>query len=261
MSNFSPSRLHPEGISIEFAKLRRTRITLMGLALSAGVVLFASMNLFAEGQIDTFSEDLDNSWSSYLVSYCMATAFLSPLQLAMLASRSADSEHSGEGWRLNSIAGVFPGRLVRRKLLVLSVLLAGLKFFEVSAAILVPIVLGAPAPSSSLLKVWIVTAIGAFGISLAVLSIFLWLASRIESQLVVLGLGVIGGFLGIAALLSPPWLAAVNPFGYYALITPYGFSNEGIIETNPNWILWGLYLFIAMIAFHLLTQKLNRKEV
>ncbi|MHA2790236.1 ABC transporter permease (plasmid) [Corynebacterium sp. S7] len=249
------------GTAIEFAKLRRTRIVLMGILLSAGITLFASMNLFAGGQIDAFREDPHSSWAGYLISYCMALAFLSPLQLAMLASRSADAEHNGGGWRLNAVASIRPGTLVRRKFIVLAIIVGGLKTLEFISVLTVPILLGGPAPDSSMLVTWAITALGAYGTSLAVLAVLLWLAARIESQLVVLGIGVIGGFLGIAALLSPPWLAAINPFGYYAMVIPYGFSDSGVVSVNPNWLLWIMYLSVAAIAFVNLTSSLNHKEL
>lgn len=249
------------GLKIEFAKLRRTRIIPMGALLSAGIVLFSSMNIFAKGQIDAFHVDPYNSWAGYLLSYCMALAFLSPLQMSLLASRSADTEHSGNGWRLNAVAGDRPGTLVRRKSLVLAIIVGGLKTFEFFCAISIPLLLGGPAPDRHLMFAWITTALGTYGTSLAILTLFLWLAARIESQLVVLGIGVVGGFLGIAALLSPPWLATLNPFGYYALIVPYSFSDSGITSTNPNWLLWIIYVVIASISFFLLTRSLNYKEL
>lgn len=248
-------------MKIELDKLRRTRTVLMGVLLSAGIILFASMNLFAAGQIEIFQGEPTNSWAGYLISYCLALAFLSPLQLSLLASRSADAENVGEGWRLHAVSGIRPGTLLRRKWLLLALIVGALKLMELAIVLLLPTLLGAPAPEASMYSSWITTALGAYGTSLAVLAVMLWLAARIESQLVVLGVGVIGGFLGIAALLSPQWLAAINPFGYFAMITPYSYAESGTVSVDPNWPLWCLYVVLAGIAFYWLTRLLNQKEL
>lgn len=247
--------------AIELAKLRRTRIITIATLISGGIVLFTSMNLFASGQIDAFREDPHTNWAGYLIGYYMALALLSPLQMALMASWSADTEHSGSGWRLNAVAGIRPGNLIRRKFFVLAAVVAGLKLCEFLTVLTLPVLLGAPFPDEVLLTTWGVSSLGAAGTSLAVLAILLWLAARVESQLVVIGIGVIGGFLGIAALLSPPWLAAINPFGYYAVVTPYSFSEAGVISTAPNWLLWAIYLASAACSFFLLTCSLNNKEL
>lgn len=80
-------------------------------------------------------------------------------------------------------------------------------------------------------------------------------------QLVVLGIGVVGGFLGMAALLSPPWLAALNPFGYLAFVVPYRFTESGVVSAHPNWLMWAGYLVVAALAFAFLTRCLDRKEL
>ncbi len=245
----------------EIAKLRRTKVVLLGFLLSAGIVLFAGMNLFAGGRIDDFRADPGTNWAGHLVSFCMALAFLSPLQLAVIASRVADTENVNGGWRLNAIAGVPPGTLIVRKFVVAAVLVAVLKLVEFAAVLALPVLAGAPGPEPEMLTTWTLFGLGALGTSLALLAVMLWLAAVTDSQIVVLAIGVVGGFLGIAALLSPTWLAAINPFGYFAMLTPFTFGDSGITPTSPHWLAWGVFILAAVAVFTAATRMLDRKEL
>lgn len=245
----------------EFAKLRRTKTLLLGAVLSAGIALFACMNLFVGGRIEDFVADPSTSWASHLLGISMAQAFLAPLQLALIASRVVDAEHASGGWRLNAIAGTRPGDLVVRKLGVAGLIVIGLKLLEFGVVAGLPILLGAPAPDWAMLGTWIRFALGAAGTSLALLALMLWLAAIVDSQIVVLAVGIVGGFLGIAALLSPGWLAAINPFGSFALLTPFAFTESGVAATPPRWLVWAVHLIVASVLFGVGTQALNRKDV
>lgn len=246
---------------IEIAKLRRTKVVLLGFVLCVSIVLFAGMNLFAEGRIEDFRADPEASWAGHLVGYCMALAFLSPLQLAVVASRVADIENVNGGWRLNAIAGVPPGTLIMRKFGVGAVLVAMFKFVEFTTILFLPVLAGAPAPGPGMLITWMLFGFGSLGTSLALLTVMLWLATVTDSQIVVLAIGVVGGFLGIAALLSPTWLAAVNPFGYFAMLVPFTFNDSSIEPTAPHWLAWGAYIVVAAAVFAAATRMLNRKEL
>lgn len=245
----------------EIAKLRRTRTLLLGVLLSSGIALFACMNLFGGGRIGDFAAGPYTSWASHLIGFSMAEAFLGPLQLALIASRVVDAEHASGGWRLNAIAGIRPGELVTRKLAVAGLIVFCLKLLEFGVVAGLPILLGAPTPDLNLLGTWIRFTIGVAGTSFALLAVMLWLAAVVDSQITVLAAGVVGGFLGIAALLSPAWLASVNPFGSIALLTPFAFSDNGVVATSPHWLLWTAHLVVAGVLFAVGTRALNRKEV
>ena len=246
------------GTTTELLKLRRTRIVALGTAISLVIVLFACMNLFSGDAAEDFTAEPSNSWSMHLIGYYMILSFLGPTQLALLASRSVDAEHLGSGWRLNALAGIQPGTVVLRKLLVLAPLIVATRCVECAVVVTIPLLLGAPSPTWSY---WIACIVATSGISTAMLAILLWLAAQIESQLVVVGIGVVGGFLGVASLLSPPWLAALNPFGYLAFVIPFRNTESGVTPTDPNWLLWGAYLAAAALCSIHFARSLNRKEV
>ena len=246
---------------VEFVKLKRTKIVLLCLLMCAGIVLFASMNLFAGDLIADFQADPHTQWASHLVGLGMALAFLTPLQLALVGSRIVDAEHASGGWRLNAIAGTRPGTLLTRKFGVASLIVVVFIALEFAATLALPVAMGAPAPDAAMCSTWLRFGLGTVGTSIALLAVMLLLAAVADSQIVVLGVGIVGGFLGIAALLSPSWLAAINPFGYYAVLLPFGFTESGVAPTQPGWWLWVAYLVLAAAVFTAGSKALDRKEI
>lgn len=246
---------------VEFAKLKRTKIVWLCLLMCAGIVLFSNMNLFAGDPIADFQADPHTQWASHLVGLGMALAFLAPLQLALVASRIVDAEHASGGWRLNAIAGTRPGTLLSRKFAVASLIVVVFTALEFAAALALPVALGAPAPSGAMVSTWLRFGLGALGTNIVLLAVMLLLAAVVDSQIVVLGVGIVGGFLGVAALLSPAWLAALNPFGYYAVLLPFGFTESGVARTQPGWWLWAAYLVLAAAVFIAGSRALDRKEI
>lgn len=248
-------------MNVEILKLRRTHILLLGGALSLGIVLFASMNLFADGQVDTFVADPAGAWSGQLIGVAMSLAFLTPLQMALLASRAVDNEHASGGWLLNAVAGTRQGSLLRRKLRVLAPLVTALKLLEFGGCVAFPVMLGAPLPSGSTATAWMLYGFAAVVTSVALACAMLVLAAVSESQIGVLACGVVGGFCGIVSLLSPAWLAAINPFGYFAVLLPYTFADAGPVPAQPGWALWCVYVALLGAGFFASTRALNRKEI
>ena len=246
---------------VEFAKLRRTKIVWLSLLITVGIVLFANMSLFAGDNAAAFRANPETAWAGHLIGFAMALAFLTPLQLALVASRIVDTEHISGGWRLNAIAGSRPGALLVKKYGVAAVVVVVAKVVEFAATVALPVAMGAPAPREDMSEIWLRFGLGVAGTTLALLAVMLLLAALVESQLVVLAVGVVGGFLGIASLLSPPWLAALNPFGYFAVILPFGFTETGVTPTQPSWLLWAGYLVLAAAIFVAGTKAFDRKEI
>ena len=82
----------------EYAKMRHTRMLPLALAVTLAIVAFSSMNLVGEHTAEQFQQDPHSQWGGHLLGYIMVTAFLTPVQVALLASRAADVEHLRGGW-------------------------------------------------------------------------------------------------------------------------------------------------------------------
>lgn len=249
-------------LQTEYAKMRHTRMLPLALAITLAIVAFSSMNLMSENTAEQFQQDPHSQWGGgYLLGYIMVTAFLTPVQVALLASRAADVEHLHGGWRLNSIAGYRRGGLLRAKFAALTLVLAAVKVVELLAVLTTPFLFGAPSIDSP--GTWVLTAAGLYGTSCALMAIFLWQAARVESQLVVLSTGVVGGFLGVAGMLSPPTaVTLINPFGYYAVLAPpFAFRPpEGLVSVEPLWIPWALFIAVVTVIFTVLCRTLDSQE-
>ena len=127
----------------EYAKMRHTRMLPLALAVTLAIVAFSSMNLVGEHTAEQFQQDPPRHWGGHLLGYIMVTAFLTPVQVALLASRAADVEHLHGGWRLNSIAGYRRGGLLRAKFAALALVLAAVKVVELLSVLTTPFLFGA----------------------------------------------------------------------------------------------------------------------
>lgn len=59
-----------------------------------------------------------------LAGLSLAVPVMTPMLVAVIASRATEAEHGGQGWLLHATAGVRPGTLARAKILALSLPLA-----------------------------------------------------------------------------------------------------------------------------------------
>src|SRR5690606_10354226 len=58
---------------------------------------------------------IPDAWNALLAGMSLAVPMISPLLLAVLASRQTDIEYQGNGWLWQATAGVAPGRVCRGK--------------------------------------------------------------------------------------------------------------------------------------------------
>lgn len=243
-------------IRVEIAKLRRLRLTWLLLLTTAANVLYCSSPLFSASARRYWNQP-GGAWDAYLVQYVMGTALFTPIAIAIVASRVVDIEHAGNGWRLSSVIGVTRGALCRLKWVTLAPIVLALRVIEVAAVLALPALLGMPAVTN--LGVWVRTAAVMVVTTLALLAAHLWLAARIESQLVGIGIAVLGGFLAMFSMLLPPVVALLTPYGSFAAVLPYTYSSSGIIAISPHYLPWGLWAAALLVGSWALTRRLDQE--
>lgn len=206
-------------LRVEVLKLRRLRVWVVAGVVSLATVLFSSVQLFSRRYATHINDAHTFHWAGLLVGYAMIKSMLAPVFVAVLASRVVDIEHQGNGWSRSALAGLRPGRLCAVKLVALAPLLAGIALAELGLLYAGSRAVGA----NTALPVgpWAWYAVATVAVTLLLASGHLWLAARVDSQLVVLGVGVLGGFTGVFAMLMPGWLARLLPWGQYAAALPY----------------------------------------
>nr|WP_281357304.1 ABC transporter permease [Rathayibacter agropyri] len=241
---------------MEFRKMRRLRAIPLLIGLVAAVAALSSASLFSGSARATFDDSDASPWAALLLSYTMIVAMTSPILAAVLASRQTDIEHSGSGWNLAAAAGRRRPSLCRAKLCALALLLAPAVACQTLLVIGIGVLVGITVPLDAV--PWIVYTGLVYLLDVTFCALHIWLAARVENQLVSVGVGMLGAFLAAFSLLIPASVSRVIPWGYYAVISQAGQSGDVVvyIQAPYGWIAG--FLILAAAAFSVGVHRLDR---
>ncbi|WP_075743946.1 MULTISPECIES: ABC transporter permease [Actinoalloteichus] len=247
-----------KAVANEFAKMRGLKAGLVVALLVVGAVGMAAFTAFGSGVLGRLDDPDGYGWKVLFAGLGMGVSLVSPVVLAVLASRQVEIEHSGNGWLASATSGLTPGRLCRAKFVALGLLVTsatvawGALLIGLGAAIGV----SAPVPIGR----WAEYIASLTVINLAVLACQILLAARIENQLVSLGVGVVGIFLAVFSSILPPWAAHLTPWGYYSLTAPADYVGEELVYFDlPRLSVLGLAV-VGGGLFVLVTGRFDRQE-
>ncbi len=245
-------------VLLEFRKMRRLRTIPLLILLVAAVAALSSASLFSSGRRETLGDAVGRPWAALLLTYTMMAAMTSPILASVLASRQTDIEHSGAGWTLAAAAGHSPGALCRAKLAALALLLLPVIGLQTLLVLSAGILAGIAVPLD--LAPWMAYTALLYLVDVAFCALHVWLAASVENQLISVGVGMLGAFLAVFALLIPSAASRLIPWGYYAVISHAGQSDgEVTYVTAPyGWVL-GFLVFVGA-AFTLATRRFDRAE-
>jgi len=250
-------------VGVEILKMRRLRTPLITTLIVGTSAALCSMNLFSTSFTAFLHDPSAMPWARLLLMTCFYNAMIGPILVSVLASRQTDIEHTGSGWNLAATSGLTPGTLCRAKLAALSLLIVpavtvqslGIIMLARFRGLTVALDVGPWATYTTLL----------ICVDLATCAYFLWLATVVENQLIVMSTGLLSGFIGIFTLLVPPEIVRWTPWGYYALITPAARSASTgsqtavtYIDVPAGWIAG--FLILTALIFTVVTHRLNRIE-
>lgn len=238
--------------------MRRLHTVLITAILVVAVAGLSSFSLFAGSTQETFDDPGSMPWAGLLVTYTLMSAMTSPILAAVLASRQTDIEHSGIGWALASTAGYSPGVLCRAKLVALSAVLLPAVIVQSLLVIGIGLLAGIRVPLDP--GHWLLYTALLFLIDVAFLALHIWLAAIVENQLVSVGVGMLGAFLGVFTLLTSTAVARVIPWGYYAMISPIGQQGNSLVYDTPPFKWIAGFLLLVGLFFGLATRRLDRIE-
>ena len=258
MTRAMPSvRLSPGRATVlrnEIAKCRHLRLGLVTALLAVGIV-----GLTLVGTLAGASTDGGLTAALPLAGLSLAVPVVSPVVLAILASRAVDIEHQGGGWLLNRTTGVAPGRLCRAKLGVLAAAVAvGTGGASVLVAVLTRVV-GATGPVP--VSLWLGHTVAAIVVSLVVLAVQVLISARVDNQLIPLGVGIVGTVVAIAASGLPGWVAHLTPWGYWSLIAAADYAGESVVTLQPSYVSVVALALLAIAGVVVATRRLDRQEV
>lgn len=246
-------------VLVEFAKMRRLRLWLVAGVVSLGTVLFSSMQLFSDAYVERIDDPATAHWQSALLFYALIKAMTAPILVAVIASRQVEVEHAGNGWTMGATLGRSRCTMCLAKVVALTPVVAATTAFELGALVVGGRLAGATAALP--ITTWAWYAVASFAITLTLLAAHVWLSARIEQQLVPLGVGVLGAFAGVFAMLMPDWLSRLLPWGYYAVASPYAMTEDGGTAALP--IAWPAVLIFITVAALLLVaafRSLDREN-
>ncbi|MET0198024.1 MAG: ABC transporter permease [Rhodococcus fascians] len=229
----------------EFAKLRHLHLVALAASMTAGIVALTV--------VGTMTGDAAQHASALsLAGLSLAFPLVSPLMIAVVASRTIDIEHHGNGWLLSRATGVTLGELLRAK-----VVSAGL---VVITATIVAVSLGALLGGTKPLWTWLGYAGAMVVVNLAVLTLHLTVSTLAVNQLISLGIGVLGTVVAICASGFPSWLAHLTPWGYYALASAADYRGDHVMTLSPSYTSVAGLAVVGVALFLFVTARLDRQE-
>ena len=225
-------------------------------------ILMSDLQLASLSRHGQLSDPSAQPWESLLLSTAFYNPMIQPIFVAVLASRQTDIEHTGAGWNLAATSGLTPGALCRVKLAALTLLIVPASIAQSVVLIVIARVMGLSLPLD--VGPWITYTLLLALVNIAMCAYHLWLATVVENQLVVMSVGLLGGFISVYMVLAPPLLARLLPWGYYAVISPMKMSmvdGHAVVEYITPPMLWVIgFLALTALLFTVATRRLDRIE-
>lgn len=246
------------GVALEFRKMRRLRTLPLLIGLVVAVAALSSASLFSGGTRETFNDPTAQPWAALLLTYTMMAAMTSPILTAVLASRQTDIEHSGTGWTLAATCGHTPSAQCRAKLAALAILLIPAILGQSLLVVAIGTLAGIQVPLD--LAPWALYTVLLYLVNIAFCALHIWLAARVENQLISVGVGMLGAFLAVFSLLMPAGVSKLIPWGYYAVISQAGQAEGDVIYVTAPYGWVAGFLILVAVVFVIATRRLDRVE-
>ncbi|MGJ0184973.1 ABC transporter permease [Corynebacterium glyciniphilum] len=246
-------------VANEFAKMRHLRIGLLVALLLIGVVGMVVFYSLGSGIGGMLADPDDTAWKTLLAALGTAASLISPVLLAVVASRQVEIEHVGNGWLSSSTSGLSPGQMCRAKLFALGIPVAVTTIAWGVLLVGFGRVLGitASVPTDR----WAGYILSLLVINLAVLAFHVLLSAKVENQIVCIGIGVVGIFIAYFGSVLPPWLSHFIPWGYYSLTTPADYvGTDAMAYLNLPYVSIGGLFVVGTTLFVLFTHRFDRQE-
>lgn len=241
-------------VANEFAKMRRLKVGLLVALLLVSVVGLVMFYSLSSGLMTHLDDPGERPWKTIFAALGIGASLISPVLLAVLASRQVEIEHSGNGW----LASSTPGQLCRAKFAALGLLvaLATVAWGAVLIGFGTTIGIMTPVP----IERWAGYIASLVVINLAVLAFQILLSAKIENQLVCLGIGVVGIFIAYFGTALPAWALHLAPWGYYSLTTPADFIGTELVYFDLPYLSILALAVVGSGLFLFITGKFDRQE-
>lgn len=233
----------------ELRKVRRLKIMPLVFIMVIAVVLMSGFPLFRK---NAQLSDVD-----ILMMVTLMQSFLAPVFVSIVATRLVEIEHSGNGWQISGSVGFSKGQLCVTKAIVVGAIITAATLLEL--LIIVGLLSVFRVPDINL-QAWVIYGVGLVVVNLILGMLHVILAAIVDNQLVNIGVGVLGAFFGVFSLLLPVVVSYIQPWGYYAVISPVAQTASGMDYVDPNYMAVALFACLGLGAFAASVRFLNHSE-
>ncbi|WP_231443167.1 ABC transporter permease [Brevibacterium zhoupengii] len=245
-------------IGNEFAKMRHLWIAPIAMVMPLGIAGMTAFRGLASGMLGHLDDPEGLGWKLLLAGLGLSVSLISPLIIAVLASRLVDIEHAGNGWLLSSTACETPGSLCRAKFASLGLIVTAATVLQSLLLIGMGLSIGITSPFPG--EHWLVFTCAAVTINLCVLAFQIVLSATVENQIVCLGVAVLGVFIAVFAPALPGLLQLITPWGYYELARAADYVGTDLVYLDiPRLPVLGQAVVVT-VAFTLITARFDRQE-
>ncbi|MBN6187777.1 ABC transporter permease [Aneurinibacillus sp. BA2021] len=201
-------------ISLELFKLRHKHLLLMVTLFLLVEIAWAFMATSM-----SISRNPDNAgWEPLIVMLSSMNGLFLPILTAICVSRICDMEHKGDTWKLLLTVSMRRSKLYAAKYISASIVMLWACMLQVLAIIAFDIVNGfeQPVPLSLLTRFFIGTLLT----NMIIIALQQWVSMAVKNQAFALSLGMVGGFIGMAADLFPLGVRRIFVWSYYTGLSP-----------------------------------------
>lgn len=228
-----------KAISLELYKLRHKHLFLM-------VTLFLIVEIAWAFMATSMSISLnsDNAeWEPLIAMLSSMNGLFLPILTAICVSRICDMEHKGNTWKLLLTVSVRRSTLYAAKYISASIIMLVACLLQVLAITAFGIVnsFEQPVPLFLLIRFLIGTVLT----NKIIIALQQWGSMAVKNQAFALSLGMVGGFIGMAADLLPLGVRRIFVWSYYTGLSPI---TQSYTSEKMQFIVRGMNSLLPMMA-------------
>lgn len=240
-----------KAILLEFYKLRHKHLFLMMTLILLVEITWAfmatSMSISRNPEIAR--------WETLMLMLSTMNGLFLPILSAICVSRICDTEHKGNTWKLLLAISVKRGHLYAAKYMCACLVMLWICILQVFSISAFGIIKGFDDPVPFLLLGQFLS--GTVLTNMVIIALQQWVSMAVKNQAFALTLGMIGGFIGLAADLFPFGIRRLFVWSYYSGLSPIKqnyvneqmqFITQDISNSLPMMsplIMAGIFIYLA----------------
>lgn len=227
-------------IGLEFYKLRHKHLFLM-------TTLFLLVEIgwaFMATSMSITRNPLIARWETLILMLSTMNGLFLPILSAICVSRICDMEHKGNTWKLLLTASVKRGHLYAAKYICACLVMLWICILQIFSVIAFGIIKGIEEPVPFLLLAQFLS--GTILTNMVIVALQQWVSMALKNQAFALTVGMIGGFIGMAADLFPLDVRRFFVWSYYTGLSPV---KQNYVNEQMQFTIQDLSILLPLMAF------------